>query len=282
MLNELKAYRETHGNTLVPIEYDINPRLGAWVDSQRQNFKRGRLNADRIEALQNEGFVFDVHNEIWKERYNELAEYKKKFGDCNVPNTPEFYELWTWVFVQRRMYSIRTSGKKSSMTDQRIAQLENLGLVWNLNDHGWLAKFEELKVFKANHGDCLVPKLFQPNPSLAKWVEMQRTQYTNLQKGERSHLTPERIRLLDEVGFVWNVHDMKWMMKWKDLFNFFLVNGHCNVPTKHNKSLVNWMGRQRKDYHNYLHDERSQLNETRISLLRKVGLLVNDSYERNA
>lgn len=279
MLNELKEYREKHGHTMVPIEYELNPKLGAWVDSQRQYYKRDSLSEERMEMLQNEGFVFDVHNEIWQDRYNELVEYKEKHGDCNVPHTPEYHELWTWVFVQRRMYSIRMSGKKSSMTDHRISQLEKLGFVWNLNDYSWIIRFEELKTYKANHGDCLVPKLFEPNPALAKWVEMQRTQYKNLQMGKRSFLTPERIKLLENIGFVWNVHDLKWMLKYKELLNFFMVNGHCNVPVKHNKPLVNWMGRQRKEYHKFLNNEKSQLNEKRIILLQKTGLLLNDRYD---
>jgi hypothetical protein len=279
MLQELKEYREKHGHTMVPIEYELNPKLGAWVDSQRQYYKRGHLSDDRIELLQNEGFVFDVHNEIWQDRYNELVEYTNRHGDCNVPHTPNTHELWTWVFVQRRMYSIRMSGKKSSMTDQRIAQLEKLGFVWNLNDHSWIVRFEELKTYRDNHGDCLVPKRFEPNPALAKWVEMQRSQYKNLQMGERSFLTPERIKLLEDIGFVWNVHDLKWMLKYKELLEFFMVNGHCNVPVKHNKPLVNWIGRQRKEYHNFLNNEKSQLNEKRILLLQNAGLLLNERYD---
>jgi len=30
MLAELSQYREEHGDTLVPMEYDLNPRLGTW------------------------------------------------------------------------------------------------------------------------------------------------------------------------------------------------------------------------------------------------------------
>jgi hypothetical protein len=69
------------------------------------------------------------------------------------------------------------------------------------------------------------------------------------------------------------------MLKYKELLEFFMVNGHCNVPVKHNKPLVNWIGRQRKEYHNFLNNEKSQLNEKRILLLQKAGLLLNERYD---
>ena len=33
MLEELIKYREKHGDTLVPAEYDLNPKLGTWGES---------------------------------------------------------------------------------------------------------------------------------------------------------------------------------------------------------------------------------------------------------
>lgn len=35
MLAELIQYREEHGDTLVPMEYDLNPRLGTWGECIR-------------------------------------------------------------------------------------------------------------------------------------------------------------------------------------------------------------------------------------------------------
>lgn len=43
----------------------------------------------------------------------------------------------------------------------------------------------------------------QENVSLANWVSTQRQEYKLLQKGRSNRLTPERMRLLNEVGFIW-------------------------------------------------------------------------------
>ena len=54
----------------------------------------------------------------------------------------------------------------------------------------------------ANH-ICIANSCPQENVSLANWVSTQRQEYKLLQKGRSNRLTPERMRLLNEVGFIW-------------------------------------------------------------------------------
>ena len=39
MFSCLKAYKALHGDTFVPATYPANPRLGNWVDNQRQAYR---------------------------------------------------------------------------------------------------------------------------------------------------------------------------------------------------------------------------------------------------
>lgn len=63
--HELMAYREKHGNCLVPIGFKENPQLSSWVSTQRQEMKllRGgrptRLTEERIHQLNDGGFVWE-------------------------------------------------------------------------------------------------------------------------------------------------------------------------------------------------------------------------------
>ena len=41
-------------------------------------------------------------------------------------------------------------------------------------DTKWLLMLEELKDYKADHGNCIVPRGYSPNPRLASWVAEQR------------------------------------------------------------------------------------------------------------
>lgn len=71
--------------------------------------------------------------EIWNRRFQELVDYKKRFGDSNIPKEwPENKSLGAWVATQRKMYKALVSGERSSLTPERRMALENIGFVWIL------------------------------------------------------------------------------------------------------------------------------------------------------
>lgn len=111
------------------------------------------LNEERIEQLEKEGFVWDVHGLTWEQNYNKLIAHKEKFGDCNVSKDND-HSLWLWTFTQKQMYNKKNSGKHSSITDERIKALNDIGFPWGVtHDEAWNTQFEALKKYKAFHGD---------------------------------------------------------------------------------------------------------------------------------
>lgn len=58
-LVDLAAFKERHGHCLVPYNWKENPKLGAWVNVQRVQHKKGRLPAGRVAALEALGFAWD-------------------------------------------------------------------------------------------------------------------------------------------------------------------------------------------------------------------------------
>eukprot|EP00979_Chaetoceros_neogracilis_P000986 scaffold191_cov273-Chaetoceros_neogracile.AAC.1 len=136
----------------------------------------------------------------------------------------------------------------------------------------WNSRLKELHEYKRNFGDCLVPKIFPSNPLLGHWVHTQRTQYKRLQDGQRTFLISERLRLLEGVGFVWNVDTYKWNRKLQELELFFGMNGHTIVKQRSNTPLYMWIRRQRSEYKKYLNKEQTQMNIEKVLLLRNAGL----------
>ena len=55
-INDLKAFKKTHGHCNVPHKYQPNPVLGRWVATTRHRKKRGKLDQDRILLLDALGF----------------------------------------------------------------------------------------------------------------------------------------------------------------------------------------------------------------------------------
>jgi hypothetical protein len=90
------------------------------------------------------------------------------------------------------------------MTEDRAKALECLGFIWDTHEETWARRLKELREYKAIHGDCLVPTSYSHNPSLGSWVHHQRRQYKRSKQGLPCHINDERIKSLEDVGFVWN------------------------------------------------------------------------------
>jgi hypothetical protein len=209
-LSELADYRKIHGHCNIPASYSENAKLGKWVTNQRSQYKlhlqgeRSYMTLLRIQALESLGFEWDSHSVAWVDRLNELADYRKSHGHCNVPrNYSENSKLGQWVTNQRSQYKSHQEGKASSMTTFRIQALESLGFEWNRFGATWEDRLSELADYRRIHGHCTVPYNYSENRKLATWVMKQRSQYKSHQEGKTSPITTFRIQELERLGFEW-------------------------------------------------------------------------------
>jgi hypothetical protein len=83
---------------------------------------------------------------------------------------------------------------KDRLSPERIQKLDSIGFVWNSNDAYWGKMYMRLVDYKKQHGHCTVPRSWEEDGSLARWVSKQR--YNKL-------LSTERRQLLKALGF-WN------------------------------------------------------------------------------
>ena len=144
--------------------------------------------------------------ENWTEKFEELIEFRNQFGHCLVPNAfPENPPLAQWVKRQRYQYKLKNEGKRSTMSDERIGALEEIGFIWDSHSAVWDERVEELITYKRVKGDCNVPSRFVENRQLAVWVKRQRRQYKFFCEGKPSSMTQERINKLEAIGFEWDL-----------------------------------------------------------------------------
>jgi len=150
-----------------------------------------------------------MQSQAWYERFRELKEYRDIHGNCMVPQKYEPNpSLGIWVNKQRMEYKLLQDGEKSSMTPERLSALQSIGFVWakRKGQATWDAKYKQLKEYKNSQGDCLIPTKYAKDPALGRWVSTQREQYRLWKAGdEKSKMTVEKVRLLEEVGFVWRL-----------------------------------------------------------------------------
>jgi len=59
--------------------------------------------------------------------------------------------LGSWVHYMRFYV------KSGKLSQDRVDRLNEVGFCWNVTDSRWMQKFEQLKAFKADHGNFDVP-----------------------------------------------------------------------------------------------------------------------------
>jgi hypothetical protein len=209
-LSELADYCKIHGKCNVPKSMSGNSKLATWVANQRSQYrlylegKTTHMTLPRIQALENIGFEWDYTGAAWEDRLDELAEYCKIHGNCNVPKCySKNSKLASWVASQRRQYKLHLRKMKCPMTIFRIHELESLGFEWDCSSAAWDERLIELTDYHKIQGHCNVPYNYSENSKLASWVASQRSQYKTHLKGKSSPMTLARIQGLESLGFEW-------------------------------------------------------------------------------
>eukprot|EP00542_Grammatophora_oceanica_P020276 CAMPEP_0194034854 /NCGR_PEP_ID=MMETSP0009_2-20130614/7302_1 /TAXON_ID=210454 /ORGANISM="Grammatophora oceanica, Strain CCMP 410" /LENGTH=546 /DNA_ID=CAMNT_0038675957 /DNA_START=139 /DNA_END=1780 /DNA_ORIENTATION=+ len=169
MFKKLLDYKARFGNTLVPNRYDVDPSLGAWVSTQRRQYKvlmsgsceSTPITPERAARLETIGFVWktgDPRHVPWDDRFKELLEFKKKYGHVLVPiGYKDNTKLGNWVSTQRQERRLLRLGRKSTrLTQERIEMLDKIGFIWEAQRGG--ARSSQKRKPKDEDGNKSTPK----------------------------------------------------------------------------------------------------------------------------
>mmetsp|Transcript_30895 Transcript_30895/g.51048 ORF Transcript_30895/g.51048 Transcript_30895/m.51048 type:complete len:554 (-) Transcript_30895:339-2000(-) len=142
----------------------------------------------------------------------------------------------------------------------------------------WAERYAELLAFRKGHGHCRVPV----NTRFGRWVGHLRAAKKKIQKekeandGERTNtesslLTDERIKLLNDCDFEWElrVTAPTWENRFEQLKKYKEENGDTRVPRawKPDPSLGEWVHSQRGDYRN----KKACIQGLRTELFESIG-----------
>ena len=123
------AYQKENPDVPIPAKAKYNDlNLGAWVGTQRQDYNKGILSAERIERLEEAGFVWDPLEEQWKAGYQAFIDYQKENPDVPILTNTQYHglNLGLWISSQRKIY------KKGILSAEKIELLEEAGIVWRV------------------------------------------------------------------------------------------------------------------------------------------------------
>ena len=186
---QLVEYKSTLGDcNNVTLECSRHPHLRDWLRDQLASYTKGTLKDERKDMLNRIGVVWSDSEIKWEFRFRQLLEYKKTKGDCNVPlKFKPNPQLGNWVMNQRQ--------PRTRLLQERKDRLNSVGFVWNRRLVDWYIRFEQLVQYKRTHGNCNVPRNYELNKELGRWVSNQQNF-----KGKNA-LHKDRVAKLESIGF---------------------------------------------------------------------------------
>jgi hypothetical protein len=254
----LTAYKEVHGdlnvaqNFIVPAE-DSWPEktwglpLGRAVNMIRTASYFIRDLPGRQQWLEDEGFVFDAHKARWEEFQGALERYHNLNGDTEVPlcfkvppEEPWPEGMWGvqlgFIVNNIRVQAVFVSGnpERKQWLDDRNFRFETN--TYAQNDAKWEGSVvPSLKAFKQVHGNLNVPCLFvvpseEPWPEEAWGLSLGRTTSHIRTSGIYIRNRPERRQQLENMGFVFDEDERRWVDTKSAMKLYHETHGHVNVP----------------------------------------------------
>ena len=246
--SELFEYKEKNGHMEIPQDYPSG--LGEWISTQRKAKANDDLGSERELRLAEIGFSWNTKELVWDARVAELLAYKAEHGHVKVPpNWPT--GLWSWINNQK------SNWKRGELSNERIQRLNEIGFDWNPFGTLWEAKFCELFSYWEEYGNTNVPTNWPDG--LNNWAKSQR------KDKKKGNLSEEKIKRLDEIGFVWNPYETQWEEKFSELFEYKEENGHMGISQDYPSALRVWINNQKSNW------KRGELSNERIQKLEKIG-----------
>ncbi len=261
-----KAYFDEHGALDVPAEYktDDGFALGNWIVSQRKKYASGKLKLTQIKRLESIGMLWDVSDEQWRRGYEHAKKYFDKNGNLDAGARyvcEDGYKLGVWLANQRTKY------RTDSLTDEQRELLDKLGMRWQVLRDRWQIGYEHAKAYFKLYEDLNVPSKYvcDDGYALHSWISSQRRAYKD------GKLSEERIRLLRQIGMVWNTNTDKWNRGYDHAQTYFTRGGSIPIPqtyvTGDGYPLGEWMRSQERRF------RRGALESDKVKRLADIGIV---------
>lgn len=201
-----KKYYEYHHNLLIPhifkttngYEFDEDGvNLGFWISTQRKKIKD--LSKQKLQMLKNIGFVEDVSEKEWQEKYMLAKQYYEHYKNLLIPgkfktvNGFEYDEngilLGAWMARQRANFEL--------LSQQKQQMLLKIGFVKDILESRWLEKYQLAKQYYEHFNNLLIPRTYRTvngyeydenGENLGGWLDNQKTRFEKLSKEKQQML----------------------------------------------------------------------------------------------
>ena len=273
--SEASIYYAEHGDLNIPKRYKTPAglSLGEWLTTQRKvraGQRAGNLTEQQINRLDSIGMDWENRNDLaWKRGLKNAQKFREQFGNLQVPAKYKMengYLLGSWIVNARQN---RMLGR---LSEEQIAQLDVLGMTWDVFDIRWEQGYALAATYAQEHGNLDVPRNYKTTDGkmLGHWLQSQEQAY------EQKKLSADQIARLERIGMYWgNRNDRQWNEVYQTAKRYFETQGNLNVPVAYvspeGYALGKWVRRQRYAYQNP-EKSNSILSPERVALLDAIGM----------
>jgi hypothetical protein len=175
--------------------------LGDWVNHLRATYKKGKLPKDKVEKLESIGFIWEVPNDSFSVRFNELSTWLETHNG-EYPSTRIFQDnaeksLADWI------HTIRKERKKGTLSQDKIDKLDSLEFIWRPNANRFQNNFNNLVTWLKTHNHIYPTgkSTLKTDPlekSILNWMSYIRQQY------KIGKMSQDQIEKLNRIRFDWD------------------------------------------------------------------------------
>ncbi len=285
MYEKAEEYYNEYGSLDMPYRYitDDGYSLGAWVNAQRAirlGTMHGSLSDEQIAKLDSLGMVWESRTELaWTRNYNAAKRYYEEHGDLNVAGSyisPDGVSLGEWL---KKLRKWRNAGAHQKfLTEERIAQLDEIGMVWDVLDYYWEQMYHEASEYYLEHRNLDVPSKYvtKSGKRLGAWIHRLRSASNDTTKG--GSLTEDRIQRLNSIGMIWtDRNEIVWDSYYEKAVQYYRKNGNIAMPKSYETDGMKvgvWLIRQKYEY------RAGKLSERRAKKIEQLGVSAEpDTWE---
>ncbi|CAE8686834.1 unnamed protein product, partial [Polarella glacialis] len=224
--------------------------LGVAVHNIRASGQFVKRKPERLKVLEELGFVWHANEFVWNKRLVPSLEwYKDRYGHLNVeyvcvlPDSEELPSLMRGFKLGRAVSDIRSSGDFAKGKRERLKVLEELGFVWDAKEFVWNKRLvPSLEWYKDRYGHLSVGTAYvlpdsEEVPCFLRGFSLGVAVNNIRAQGQFVKRKPERLKVLEELGFVWNANEFVWnkrlvpSLEWyKDRYGHLNVENVCVLP----------------------------------------------------
>ena len=210
----------------------------------------------------------------WETYYIAAKQWYQEKGNLRVPKnyvTASGLTLGSWIQTQRRVYTGTVTG---NLTEEKVRKLNEIGMIWDVRDHGWNEALTELQAYYKEHGNLDIRARYETADGfkLGRWICNLRTKVKT--KGLDQALTKEQQEQLAALGMIWDRNTEKWEEYFEAAQEYYRQHGNLDVMAKYVTEEGLPLGRWLSDISNKVSDEnlrRVSLTDEQLERLKSIG-----------